>query len=62
MLRLRPRPEPDGEVLAIITAASEQLLRPAVMADEANGAKANAWRYSGRWFAAHQVQRRMRPY
>lgn len=57
---LTPRPQPDGEVLAVITAAAEQLLRPVavVVSDEA---PANPWRFSGRWFTKHHVTRRDRP-
>jgi hypothetical protein len=60
-LTLAPRPEPDGEIIAVITAAAEQLLRPAVVVESSHD-RINAWRYSGRWFAPHQVQRRIRPY
>ena len=56
---LSPRPEPDPEVLAVITAAAEQLLRPAaVLSTEA---PANPWRFSGRWFTKPHVERRDRP-
>ncbi len=59
-LTLAPRPVPDPEILAVITAAAEQVLRPAVLAEEPV-VRLNAWRYSGRWFAPHLVQRRIRP-
>ena len=56
---LAPRPQPDGEVLAVLTAAAEQLLRPvAVVVDET---PANPWRFSGRWFTKHHITRRDRP-
>ena len=56
---LAPRPQPDGEVLAVIAAAAEQLLRPvAVVSAEV---PANPWRFSGRWFTKHHITRRDRP-
>jgi len=56
---LTPRPQPDGEILAVITAAAEQMLRPAVV--RVDEAPANPWRFSGRWFTKHHVTRRDRP-
>jgi len=60
LLSLAPRPEPDPQIMAVIVAAAEQVLRPAVLV-EASESGLNAWRYSGRWFAPHQVLRRPRP-
>ena len=56
---LTPRPQPDAEVLAIITAAAEQLLRPTAV--EVAAVPDNPWRFSGRWFTKHHVTRRDRP-
>ena len=54
------RPAPDPEVLAVIAAAAEQLLRPSVVVEAPP--RQNPWRFSGRWFTAHQVRRRQRPF
>jgi|GEM_PF-1110492 len=59
-LGLTPRPEPDPEIVAVVTAAVEQLLR-------SRGATPTArpsvnWKWSGRWFAGHQVRLRGRPF
>ena len=54
------RPAPDPEILAVIAAAAEQLLRPSVVAEVPAGQ--SPWRFSGRWFSAHQVRRRPRPF
>ena len=54
------RPEPDPEIVAIITAAAEQLLRPTAVVTSAP--EANPWRFSGRWFTKHHVTRRDRPF
>jgi hypothetical protein len=59
-LGLRPRPEPDTEVVAVVTAAIEQLSRRSSPVAEASGSL--AWKHSGRWFAGHQVRLRGRPF
>jgi hypothetical protein len=59
-LGLRPRPEPDLEVLAVVTAAVEELTRPRLVV--APAAPSLAWKQSGRWFAGHQVRLRGRPF
>jgi hypothetical protein len=60
ILGLRPRPEPDLEVLAVVTAAVEELTRPRAVA--VRPAPSLAWKQSGRWFAGHQVRLRGRPF
>ena len=59
-LGLRPRPEPDPAVIAIVAAAVEQLARPTVLVGSTEP-PANPWRFSGRWFATHHISRRDRP-
>jgi len=59
-LTLLPRPTPDPEVLALITAAA-QLAWPRVAAAEEAGPSAQSWRFSGRWWHQAGVTRRERP-
>ena len=59
-LGLRPRPEPDPEIVAVVTAAVEHLLRARNATP--NSRPSVAWKHSGRWFAGHQVRLRGRPY
>jgi hypothetical protein len=60
-LALRPRPEPDAAVVAVITAAAE-LLWPRPVAPEAPDQTHDAWRFSGRWWAQPVTMRRARPW
>ena len=53
-------PEPDPEIVAVATAAVEQLLRSRPV--PAPKAPSLAWKYSGRWFVGHQVRLRGRPF
>jgi len=56
---LAPRPEADPIILAIASAAVEQMLRPVAVA--APEVTENPWRFSGRWFSKHHIARRDRP-
>lgn len=60
-LGLAPRPEVDPEIAAVVTAAVQQMLSgengPVEIQREST-----AWKFSGRWFAGHQVRTRFRPF
>ena len=54
---------PGADEVAAIIAAVEALWPRAVAVDGAasGGTTANAWRFSGRWWASHELSRRARP-
>ncbi len=58
---LPPRPEPDPLVLALVSAAVEQLTAGAG-AGSAGPAGHEAWRFSGRWWMKPSTLRRERPW
>jgi hypothetical protein len=60
-LTLRPRPLPDPEVLAAITAAV-QLAWPRPGPVDAQDPVHEAWRFSGRWWNKPVPLRRERPW
>ena len=60
-LALRPRPEPNPEVIAAITAAA-QLVWPQPAEPDAQNPVHDAWRFSGRWWAQPITMRRARPW
>jgi len=60
-LALLPRPEPDPEVLAVITAAA-QLLWAQPSPPDSQDPVHQAWRFSGRWWAQPTAMRRARPW
>jgi hypothetical protein len=60
-LTLRPRPEPDPEVLAAISTAV-QLVWPRPAAPDERDPVHNAWRFSGRWWHKPVPLRRDRPW
>jgi hypothetical protein len=60
-LTLRPRPQPDPDVLAAITAAV-QLAWPRPGEADQNNPVHEAWRFSGRWWNKPVPLRRDRPW
>ena len=60
-LTLRPRPEPNPDVLAAITAAV-QLAWPRPAQPDQNNPVHEAWRFSGRWWNKPVPVRRERPW
>jgi hypothetical protein len=57
-----PRLEPDAAVLALMTAAADQLwTRPVPPTDETDPAH-RVWRFSGRWWSKPTPLRRERPW
>lgn len=61
---LRPRPEPDPAVVALVAAAADAVWpRPAPpRVDDAADPVHRAWRFSGRWWSRPAVARRDRPW
>jgi hypothetical protein len=59
-LGLSPRPEVDPEVAAVVAAAVSQLMGGSVARSIER--ESTAWKFSGRWFAGHQVRTRVRPF
>ncbi len=60
-LGLSPRPEVDPELTAVVTVAVSQLLSGGGAPAEVQR-ESTAWKFSGRWFAGHQVRTRLRPH
>jgi hypothetical protein len=60
-LSLRPRPEPDPEILAAITAAV-QMSWPQPAAPDEQDPVHQSWRFSGRWWNKPTPLRRDRPW
>ena len=58
---LRPRPEPDPLVLALVAAAMDQLQERAAVAPP-RAEQHLAWRFSGRWWSRPLPARRDRPW
>jgi hypothetical protein len=57
-LDIARRPEPDPEIVALLSAAvAEVWPRPGAL--DVN--RSNAWRFSGRWWAVPPALRRERP-
>ncbi len=63
-LGLRPRPQPEPDILAMLAAAVDQAWpRPVVAPTGGEGqAQHLRWRFSGRWWAQPTVARRDRPW
>jgi len=59
-LGLASRPEVDPQLTAIVTAAVSQMLSGGSGPREVQR-ESTAWKFSGRWFAGHQVRTRLRP-
>jgi hypothetical protein len=60
-LGLAARPEVDPEITAVVAAAVSQLLSGGAGPREVQR-ESTAWKFSGRWFAGHQVRTRLRPH
>jgi hypothetical protein len=59
-LGLAPRPEVDPEVTAVVAAAVSQMVGGGAPIEVQR--ESTAWKFSGRWFAGHQVRTRLRPH
>jgi hypothetical protein len=60
-LTLRPRPQPEPDILAAITAAVQLAWPRPALADQ-NDPVHEAWRFSGRWWNKPVPLRRDRPW
>ncbi len=59
MTQITPTPT-EEEAVAIVAAVQAAWPRPVVVSEDPN--RPSNWRYSGRWWAKHPVERRVRPW